>query len=453
MIKYSKFFITFLLAVIAVGAKSQSTATSSSPYSRYGLGDLTPSLLPQNLAMGGIATATNQINGYSNINSLNPASYGYIRLTTIDVGVYSNTLTVNQTGHPSQTDANFRLSHLAFAIPVTHASALSFGLLPYSQLGYNYKQNLPKGFGTSPSGAGGPKVDTNSTNYLYQGEGGLSKAYFGYGITIFKHLSLGANVSYIFGDLKQYQSTEIPGLYGTLNSKIEQDNSIGGLNYDYGAQYAFDLSPTKHLTLGYSASAQSKLNSQSTYIVSQYTLDGNGVANVAADSLINQQNAKTKIQLPQINHFGISYQEDGKFLVGADYTMGKWSNLTIGGVNQSLVDSKTLNVGGQYTPNLNAIGSYWSTVDYRLGAIFDQSYLNVPNPTGNGFTNIKSYALTFGLGLPLRSTFTTTFYKINFSAEIGQRGTVANGLVKENYVNLHLGFMLNDRWFQKYKFD
>jgi len=446
MIKYSKFFITFLLAVIAIGAKSQSTATTSSPYSRYGLGDMSSGILPQNTAMGGIATATNRISGYSNINPLNPASYGYINLTTIDVGLYSNSLFLSQTGQPNQKDNNFRLSHLAFGIPVTPHSALSFGLLPYSQLGYNFKQSI-KGFGTSSP------ADTNATNYLYQGEGGLSKAYFGYGFTVLKHLSLGANVSYIFGDLKQSQSAEMPDLFGTLNSRVEQDNAIGGLNYDFGAQYSVDISPIKHLTFAYSVSAASKINSQSSYIVSQYTLDASGVANVALDSLINQQGVKTKIQLPQINHFGISYQEDAKFLVGADLTLGKWSNLTIGGVSQGLLDSKTINVGGQYTPNANAIGNYWALVDYRLGGMYNQSYINANNPTGGGSTNIKGYALTFGLGMPLHSMNLSSFYKINFTAEIGQRGTLNNGLVKENYVNIHLGFMINDKWFQRFKFD
>src|ERR1700743_991798 len=162
MIKYSKVFITILLALIAFGAQSQSTATSSSPYSRYGLGDISSGILPQNTAMGGIATATNRINGYNNINPLNPASYAFMNLTTIDIGIYSNTLFLSQTGQTSQTDANFRLSHVAFGIPVTSHSALSFGLMPYSQLGYNYKQTLPRGFGT------GSPADTNATNYLYQ---------------------------------------------------------------------------------------------------------------------------------------------------------------------------------------------------------------------------------------------------------------------------------------------
>ena len=156
--------------------------------------------------------------------------------------------------------------------------------------------------------------------------------------------------------------------------------------------------------------------------------------------------------MPQINHFGISYQKDQKYLVGADYSTGHWSDLSIGGVNQGMANSSTLNIGGQYTPNINSINNYWATVDYRLGAIFDQTYFNIANPSGGGSTQIKSTAITFGVGMPLRAA-NTSYYKLNFSAEIGQRGTLNNGLVKENYINIHLGFTLNDKWFQRYKFD
>jgi len=441
MIKYTRFFITFLLTVIAfaVNAQStQSTATTSSPYSRYGLGDITPTLLPQNMAMGGIGTAINRISGYNNINPLNPASYGTINFTTIDAGISSDVVFLSQKGQTGNLTSNFRLSHIAFAVPVTKHSALSFGLLPYSQMGYNYKQTA-KGFGTTSS------TDTNAVNYLYNGQGGLSKAYLGYGFTLFKHLLIGANASFIFGNLIQNTATEIPTLYGVLNSNIEQSNNVNGLNYDLGFQYAFDLSETRHLTFGYSMSTSSMINSSSNYIVTQYSYDASGNKNIAADTLINNQGVKSKIKLPQINHFGVSYQADQKFIIGADYTMGQWSSVTIGGANAGLQDSKTFNFGGQFTPNFNTLHSYFSRIDYRLGILYDNTYLSVNN------TNITRYALTFGFGLPLAPN-NTSFYKVNFSAEVGKRGTLDNGLVRENYVNLHVGFTLNDKWFQRFKF-
>ena len=43
---------------------------------------------------------------------------------------------------------------------------------------------------------------------------------------------------------------------------------------------------------------------------------------------------------------------------------------------------------------------------------------------------------------------------MNITAELGQRGSLANGLLQERYVNFHLGFTLNDaKWFQRFKFD
>ena len=437
MIKYTRFFLTLLFAVIAFAAHSQST--TSSPYSRFGLGDIDPQLMPQNIGMGGIGVATNRISLFNNINVINPASYGAIGITVIDVGLYSNFSTLSQTGQSSQSNKNFRLSHIAFGIPVTKRSALSFGLLPYSERGYNYKKSV------SNLGSGA-SADTNVTNYNYSGDGGLSKAYLGYGFGIGKHLLIGGNVSYIFGNIKDISTTEIPGLAGTLNSKIEQSNAIGGLNYDYGLQYSFDFSETKHLILGYSASAGTKLNSQSSYIVSQYTNDASGNPNIAVDSVVNRQGANGKLKLPQINRFGISFQNDGKFLVGADYSMGQWSDLSISGVNQGLQNSRTINVGAQYTPNIATIRNYLATVDYRIGGVYDETYMTVNN------TRIKRYGITAGLGLPLRPN-NGSFYKINISAEVGQRGRLVNGLVKENYINLHLGFTLNDKWFTKYKFD
>jgi hypothetical protein len=208
------------------------------------------------------------------------------------------------------------------------------------------------------------------------------------------------------------------------------------------------------LVLGYSASVGNKITVQNSFIVSQYTYDAQGNQSNAVDSLIYTQNPNGKIQLPRINHYGIVYQKETNFehgpsfLVGVDYTTGNWSDLSIAGAAQGLQNSKMINIGGQIIPNPNALKNYLSTISYQFGLIYEDTYLNVNN------TDIKRKAVTFGLGMPLpHDRATNAFYKVNFSAEIGQRGTLNNGLVKENYVNLHLGFTLNDRWFQRYKFE
>src|SRR5580698_2838613 len=117
MTKRYGFFITILFAVTAFGANAQSTATTSDPYSRYGLGTIDPILLPQTIGMGGIATAINRVSLYNNINPENPASYGLINLTTIDAGFSTNNMSLSQTGVPTDHNSNFKFSHVAFAIP------------------------------------------------------------------------------------------------------------------------------------------------------------------------------------------------------------------------------------------------------------------------------------------------------------------------------------------------
>ena len=447
MIKFTRYFIIFILTFIVIRARAQqTTATTSNPYSRYGLGELIPQTLPQNIGMGGLGAAVNNFSGFFNINPVNPASYGSLGLTVIDVGLYGNITTLSQDlsgSKLSQSNGNFRLDHVNFAFPVTRHSALSFGLQPYSQVGYNYKVTQ-KNFG------GVSSIDTNAVNYIYNGNGGLNKGYIGYGFGIGKHLLLGANASYIFGKLQQYGSTEIPTLFGTLNSRVENSYSIGGGSYDFGGQYTIDLSRSKHIILGYSTTLGTSLNSQYTYTVSQYDYDENGNENVPLDTLVNTQNPKTKLKIPQTNHYGITFVNDGKYLVGAEYTSANWSSFSIGGINQGLQNSKTYNFGGQITPNINALNNYFATVDYRIGFIYDQSYVNVNNADNNTNTSINSYAITFGFGFPLAPN-NTSFYKINFAAELGQRGTLANSLVRENYINLHVAFTLNDRWFVKYK--
>jgi len=440
MIKYTKLFITLLLATIVFQVRAQSTATTSSPYSQFGLGELVPLALPQNIGMGGITTATNSFAGY-NINPAQPAAYGAIGYTTIDLGLYAQASALSQNGEPNASNGNFRFSHITFAFPLSRSSALSFGFLPYTQMGYNYTV-VKNNFGTTSP------ADTNAVNYLYNGDGGITKAYIGYGVTIARHLLIGANVSYLFGKLHQYASTEIPDLPGTLNSTIENTQVIGGASIDYGAQYIIDLTNSRHLILGYSGSLNNTISNQTSNLVYQYTYDSDGNKNVPLDTLSNVKNPSNKIKLPLMNSFGLTFVNDNKLILGGQFSDDKWSQFTIGGVSQGLQDSKAFNVGGQFTPKYDALNSYWSTVNYQLGFLYNQTYVDVTS--NNTTTNIKNYAITFGLGMPLHPNY-TSFYKINFSAEIGREGTLQNNLVRETYINLHLGFTMSEKWFTRYK--
>ncbi|TKC03611.1 hypothetical protein FA045_02450 [Pedobacter cryotolerans] len=434
---YNKLKYTFAVCLLLTSLMVNAQVTIQSPYSKFGLGNVRGSLLPQYRAMGGISTAVYKPSFFNNINIQNPASYAGINSTTLDIGL---TGVINELSNSTQSEQNFNasLSHVAMAFPITRKSALSFGILPYSQLGYDFKNTVQ---------VGTTAANTKTVDYKYTGEGGLTKAYLGYGMQFGDHFRVGANVEYLFGNLLENRSTEYANDPGAINSRLQAKNSVGGVSFTYGAQYDFRLGNKTSLVFGYSGSSNSNINSKISNVVTQYNII-NGEEQSAFDTLSIVENRKTNLKLPLVHNFGISIQKDNKWLIGADYRMGKWSNLTIDNVNQGLQDTYGVSVGGQYTPDVNAINGYFKRVDYRLGFSHDKTYIQVNNQ------DIKQTAITLGLGLPLSSINRGSIYKMNLTAELGKRGTVSNGLLQEKFVNLHLAFTLNDgSWFRRFKFD
>ncbi|MES2454351.1 MAG: hypothetical protein V4594_02370 [Bacteroidota bacterium] len=429
MYKKIKYIAAFMILLANISVKAQ--ITTQSPYSRYGLGNIKGLLLPQYRAMGGISTAINKPTLYSNINMQNPASYTGISMTTLDIGMSGAFTTLKRNGAEEQS-YNSTLGHVAMAFPVVRdKSALSIGILPYSELGYEY----------SVSG----KLDTNTVNYLYAGEGGLTKAYIGYGQRIGENFSIGGNVEYLFGNLQKSRSTEVLA-FSSIHNRQQDKNSIGGVTFSYGAQYQIPMGNKKMLTFGYSGSSASSVNSKKTHLLTQYKYDDLGSEAAPFDTLEIIENPSAKLKLPLMHNFGIAFQKTNNWLIGADYRMGKWSKLSIEGVNQGLQDSWGFSAGGQIIPNMGALSGYFNRVEYRAGITYDKTYIQVSNK------DIVQKAVTFGLGLPLSSS-RYSIYKLNLTTEIGRRGSMTNGLLQENYVNLHLGFTLNDTWFQRFKFD
>lgn len=406
-------------------------STINSPYSKYGVGNLKGSYLPQQKAIGNLAYGISTIGAYQNLNIANPASYANLRLTIFDVGIAAYNQSLNK-GGLSQKSFNGSLSHLVMAVPVSKKSALSFGLLPYSNLGYEFKNS-------------GVMVDTFSVDHIYSGEGGLNRAYLGYGIALAKRWSVGVNMSYIFGDLKEVKATEFSKYVGFLNSKTANNNAVGGLNFDFGTQYIAFLNAKTKLTIGYTGGVKTQLNTKYSQLSTRYSSSDDADFRADTTAYVNEVNGS--LTLPANHNFGFSIERENKWLIGADLRLANWSDFkTSGATSTSLNNTWGVSVGGQITPNVNAVTNYLKLIDYRLGVSYDKTYVTL------GSENIDLKAINFGFGFPLISG-RNAFYKINFATEIGSRGTLSNNLVKENFLNFHLGFTINDRWFQKYKYD
>lgn len=439
---YQKLKYTFAVCLTLTGLFANAQVTIQSPYSKFGVGNIKGSTLPQYRAMGGISTGVGKSTFFNNINIQNPSSFANITATTLDMGL-SGGYTELKNASLTETSFNANISHVALAFPIRSKSgitksALSFGILPYSELGYDFKNSTKIGTGTD---------NQKNVDYKYTGEGGLTKAYLGYGRQFGDHLRLGANVEYLFGSLIENRSTEFVNDPGSINSRIQDKNSVGGVAFSYGAQYDIRLDPKTNIVLGYSGSSSSSINSTRDRFVTQYTVS-EGNEGTAIDTLEKSEDNKSNFKLPLIHNFGISIHKNDKWVIGADYRMGKWSEFNIGGVSQNLQDTYGFSVGGQFIPDYSSISNYLKRIEYRLGFQYDKTYIQMNNQ------DVKQMAITFGLGLPLSSLERGAIYKMNLTAELGKRGNISNGLLQERYVNIHLGFTLNDaRWFQRFKFD
>ena len=136
------------------------------------------------------------------------------------------------------------------------------------------------------------------------------------------------------------------------------------------------------------------------------------------------------------------------FLVdqGVDYTFLKTSQLTNRLVvidNSTYEDASTISIGGFYIPEFDSFSKYWKRVVYRTGVRFENTGLKVNNEP------IKEFGISFGVGLPVGRIFSNA----NIGLEVGKRGTTNANLVEENFVNFQLSLSLNDRWFEKPKFN
>ena len=126
------FFGILILSITSTVSIAQTG--SYSPYSRYGIGDIVPEGFTVQSGMGGFGAA------YSNpfqINFINPASYIADSNVVFDFGAKGEIRKL-QSASGSNTLNNATFSHFSLAFPVVKGKmSATFGLLPFSSVGYN----------------------------------------------------------------------------------------------------------------------------------------------------------------------------------------------------------------------------------------------------------------------------------------------------------------------------
>ena len=161
-IKNKLFFAVF--AALLFPFFTQAQTSTSSPYSRYGLGALEPAGLAASTAMGGCYTAfQNDTLIPLFINPGNPASYSTNRITTFEIGGRaSSTNFISDAGSVKKNNSGF--NYISLAVPIRKNMGLAIGLTPFSNVGYNATTTA--------------NVDSiGQMSYNYQGKGGINKAF------------------------------------------------------------------------------------------------------------------------------------------------------------------------------------------------------------------------------------------------------------------------------------
>jgi len=472
----------------------------ASPYSRYGIGEITSKGFGQSFAMGGtVVSIQSDSLPYFFINNGNPASYASMRLTTADLGVNYTRLTLsNSTSKSTVNTAS--IGNVAMAFPMKKWCGASIGIIPYSSVGYKVsdQNEIP---------------NVGEVNYLYEGSGGLNQAYLGFGFKPFlmhsknfpksekceklklakdtlairkivvrrkalQDLSFGGNVSYLFGGIENIRRSIFPsGNLSFFNTKATTNTRVNAIYFDYGMQYSYtfhsvkkknwvkdtvgkqlhpthprikkELKESVKIMFGATYSAETNLNASIDSLSVNYFYLGDGSEKVK-DTVELIENTKGKIKFPMSFGFGIGIKKGERLLVSADFAIQNWSNYQLFNQSQGLKNSMRVSLGTQYVPNYkaNGKGNYPKRIHYRVGVRYAQTALELKS------TQLTEYAVSLGVGLPVgRNYLLQNFSMVNLGVEFGQRGTIANGLIKEDFFKATISFTINDRWFVKPKID
>lgn len=425
-----KVFKTFFPLLLFAAALLPSAATAQNgtmtPYSQFGYGILRDNATAAQQAMGGVGYG---MNSGRQINVMNPASYARVDSITFlfDMGVDMTLLWANEDdgngNRLSESNNGGGLNYVTMQFPVGKRMGMSVGLLPYSSVGYAFGNEINNGY-SSRSGSG-------NINLLYAGVAGR----------IFQGLTLGVNLSYMFGLTHNdiYAITE-EGNYSLYAKEL----SVRDFHLDVGLQYTQKINRNDELTLGLvwtpGKNLLGRLKTSAT--------------DTQTGTVTSESDIKTADHFSIASSYGIglNYRHGQTIMAEADFTYQPWkdakymqydengSPVTVKGI---FADRYKIAVGGYYQQTQR--GNYFKRIQYRLGGYYCRDYMVVRQ--GSSVNNVREFGVSAGVGLPVPG------FKSVVSLGIGwmQRQAYPTALIKENYLSITLGVNFNESWFRKSK--
>lgn len=397
-----------------------------SPYSSYGIGVINRTSNGILDAMGSVSYAM-QDPYY--INFRNPASYAAFDslsfIADVAASIYSVKLTQDQM-YQKNTYAN--PGYIAIGFPVTRHWRTSIGVLPFSDVGYKisdveYVDNI------------------GNVTYTYSGEGGLNQFYWGNAFRICKGLSIGLNVSYMFGSIFALSNTEIEGT-NYYNSYVWDAYRVDGIYYSAGLQYFFNAGEDHRIGIGAVYSNTAYIWANEKLLTNSYM--GQFVSTSIYDTILFKEGMRGTLNIPQSVGVGLSYTFKNKMTIAGDLTWENWEKFSFMKPTANLRNSMTGSLGFQFIPNPLS-NKFFQKMAFRVGGKYSSGELILRNKP------ITELGVCIGVGVPL-TTF-NTHSSINILFEYGKRGTQVNSLVREDYFRFSFCFTLQEKWYQRFKID
>lgn len=440
-----KILIAFLATLTPLMAMSQSG--TNSPYSQFGLGVLSDQTAGFNRGMSGLGTGLRES---GQVNVVNPASYSAIDSLTF---IFDAGLSLQMTNFKENTpqasrsinanNADFEYVVGGFRL-VKHVG-LSFGVLPFTNVGYNYTNSAPEYVDASHSA---------TISRVFTGSGGFHQAFVGVGAELFPNFSVGMNVAYLWGS---YSRSAVHTLSESSANSLAKYYEANVRNYklDFGVQYMYPFSEKDVVTLGATYSLGHKIGGNPRCLI----VSNNAQTNIA-DTALLPRSGKLHLEIPTTYGVGASWKHDNKWVVGLDYQLQAWGrtktpiDVENGGVadyvmagNQYKNRHKVI-FGGDYCPDVQG-RNFFKQIHYRAGFSYATPYLKI-----NGKDGPKEIAASLGLAFPLLSGSLTSSLSnrsvLNVSAQWVRQKAPA-GLITENTFRINLGLTFNERWFAKWK--
>jgi hypothetical protein len=427
MQKNSLTLVLLLLMSLAGITQGLAQVQISSPYSRYGLGDMQARQFDRGLGMGGVGYAYRDP---LTLNIKNPASFsGFDTVSFLcNVGVVSFFNQLQTTSAVQSFNNMTSLGYLSFGFPITRWWGASIGLVPYSHTGYKIitKDTI--------TGAG-------SFSQEYEGTGSLNRFYMGHGFKLHRDLSVGVNASFLFGTINNIKSVYFNDLSYVFNTRITNSMVINDFNFEAGLQYHHTFKNKMFINAGLVYQVPFGMKGRKTYLVERFV--SSSTSEITRDSIEYIHNQNGIIHIPGGLGGGLMVGKKEIWMVGADVAWQNWDNYTTFGQKDSLKSSLAVNLGFQITPKHSSVSNYFKKVAYRAGFRYENTYLNVHTQP------INEYAVSAGLGFPFRKTGSA----INVSVEFGQRGTTKELLIKETFIRGIIGLSIKEFWFYRRKLD